>query len=222
MNICIISAMEEEILPLVNYLSDSDFFRKETKFDNFSVVSFSKKDLCIRLMVCGIGKVNAAMGTQFLVSQYSPNLVINVGVAGSISDRFKLGDVVLAKEVTYHDFDLSVFGHLKGKVPEEPLYFSTALEKYNLLDYIDNIAVFGTGDFFVEKKDLDKVTINNIEVVDMESAAVGHVCKRNCIDFLAIRSISDDADSEVYSSKLKEASDKTLDLLITLLYRIQS
>ena len=43
--------------------------------------------------VCGIGKVFAAMCAQTMILRYSPEMIINTGVAGTLTD--KLGMVLL-------------------------------------------------------------------------------------------------------------------------------
>ena len=48
-------------------------------------------------VVCGIGKVNAAICTQLLISEYEVTHIINVGVAGGIGKEIYPGDVVIAK-----------------------------------------------------------------------------------------------------------------------------
>ncbi len=57
-------------------------------------------------MQCGIGKVNAAVGTLTMIDIFHPSLVINTGVAGGTgagNDAPGILDVVLASGVAYHD-----------------------------------------------------------------------------------------------------------------------
>ena len=39
----------------------------------------------IAAMQCGIGKVNAAIGTVTMIDNYNPQLIINTGVAGGVN-----------------------------------------------------------------------------------------------------------------------------------------
>src|SRR5574344_362018 len=59
--------------------------------------------------VCGVGKVNAAIRTQKIIDEYSPDVIINTGIAGSLCDKASHLDVVVSDEVFYHDFDLDLF-----------------------------------------------------------------------------------------------------------------
>ena len=43
------------------------------------------------LLECGIGKVNAAIGTQIMIDYYKPDVIINSGIAGSLSKDLKIG-----------------------------------------------------------------------------------------------------------------------------------
>ena len=48
---------------------------------------------------CGPGKVFAAACAQAMILRYSPTLVINSGVAGSLSPKLHIGDVAIAERV---------------------------------------------------------------------------------------------------------------------------
>ena len=55
---------------------------------------------------CGIGKVNAAVGTLTLIDTFHPDMVVNTGVAGGTgagTPPAQVLDLVLASEVAYHD-----------------------------------------------------------------------------------------------------------------------
>ena len=53
----------------------------------------------------GVGKVNAAMATQLLISLYQPDLVLNAGVAGCFEDM-PIGSIVLAERSEEHTSEL--------------------------------------------------------------------------------------------------------------------
>lgn len=94
------------------------------------------------LVVTGIGLVNAAISCQKVIDlfylkqkivinpdythvhnpQKSLNL-INLGFAGGIGPAIKIGDVFMIDQAAYHDFDLTIFGHNKGQVPDSSPIF---------------------------------------------------------------------------------------------------
>ena len=49
------------------------------------------------LGMAGVGKVNAAMCTEAMILKYAPELIVNSGVAGSLSPRFSIGDIGFVK-----------------------------------------------------------------------------------------------------------------------------
>ena len=54
------------------------------------------KDKDIVAAVCGIGKVFAAMCAEAMIISYSPDVIINTGVAGSLSDKLHVLDCAVA------------------------------------------------------------------------------------------------------------------------------
>ena len=65
---------------------------------------------------CGIGKVYAAICAQTMILRYAPALLINTGVAGTLSSELGIGDVAVATELVQHDMDTSPIGDPVGLV----------------------------------------------------------------------------------------------------------
>ena len=57
----------------------------------------------VRCVLSGLGKVNAAVAATQLVYEYSPDCVINAGVAGSLKSEIREGAVVVGAKTAYHD-----------------------------------------------------------------------------------------------------------------------
>ena len=55
------------------------------------------------LWQCGIGKVNAAVGTMRLIEQHHPDCIISTGLAGGIDNCLHVMDVVVGGQTAYHD-----------------------------------------------------------------------------------------------------------------------
>lgn len=200
----IIGAMEEEVSILktkMEVLSAKnivgvDFFMGKMSGKNVIVVR------------SGIGKVNAAICSQVLIDLYGVDCIINVGVAGALHKDLEICDVVISKDTVQHDFNVSSFGHPKGVIPNMPESFFAADEEMigiakKICDEIleENKAYIGriaSGDVFVSAaEEKHRITDDfNALCVEMEGAAVGHVCYLNKIPFLVLRSISDKADEK--------------------------
>lgn len=204
----------------------------EFKEENVKDISFFKGKLYGRDIIfvqSGIGKVNAAITATLLIYKYNVDRIIFLGVAGSLSDKLEIGDIVIGTDVIQHDVDVSEFGYKIGQIPgiKEWALFSdedmiektkkAVSEKYRLF--------FGrilTGDQFISGKQ-EKITLGkDFEAlcVDMESGAVAQVCRRFGVKFLIIRSISDSITDESvmeYKKFSELAANNSKDLLRQIL-----
>ena len=100
MTIGIIVAMDKEMALLRNIINDP----VEEHAAGKTFICGSVGDTRVVAMQCGIGKVNAAIGGTLLITHYSPDAVINTGVAGAGDARMAVGDVVV-----YDDHVIMVF-----------------------------------------------------------------------------------------------------------------
>ena len=99
MKVGIIVAMESELnllMPLIDHVRETEL--EGTVFHEGNI---GAHQVCV--MQCGIGKVNAAMGAMKLIAHFSPECVINSGVAGGTGSGAKVLDVVAGERVAYHD-----------------------------------------------------------------------------------------------------------------------
>lgn len=198
----IISAMSEELELLLNSMTIEEKITKANMI--FHKGKFNDKDIIA--VVSGIGKVNAAICTQILISEYKVNSIINVGVAGGIGKEIYPGDVVVATDLVQHDIDTTVFGDTYGQVPRLDTFdfkcdkelVSAAIEA---CDEIKEINTFSgrivSGDQFIssiEKIQWFEKEFNAI-ACEMEGASIAHVCYLNKIPCVVIRSISDNANN---------------------------
>lgn len=195
----IIVAMNEEIDAIKEYMEN---IKTEVKYENEFFIGDIGKSKCI-LTVCGVGKVNAARTTQILIDCYNPEFIINIGVAGGISSRVNIGDIVVGEKLVQYDFDLTAFGREKGEISDKVgKFICSDSELVNKTEDIFNSkkvgynAVKGTiasGDRFVTEIDLSK-NINSefgADCVEMEGASIAQVCFLDQVPFIVIRSISD-------------------------------
>ena len=119
----VIVAMNKELRLLLPLFEDA-----RTEFHDgmtFHVGKISGREVIA--MECGIGKVNAAIGTQTLIERYKPEIVINTGVAGGTGAAGVL-DLIAASAVGYHDVWCGP-GTVPGEAAGCPLLFTTALNE---------------------------------------------------------------------------------------------
>ena len=194
MKIGIIAAMASEQKLLAKGMEN----HTEKSVGLFSYTGGSIRHNDIALMQCGIGKVNAAIGTAELIRHFSPDCIISTGVAGGIDSCLNVMDVVVSERIVYHDVWCGE-GNAFGQVQGLPTYFQGNRTLFDCAISIDtDTAVHGglicTGDKFItEKKELREIKSNFPDglAVDMESAAIAQVCHLYGVPFLSFRIISD-------------------------------
>ncbi|MBQ6096910.1 MAG: 5'-methylthioadenosine/adenosylhomocysteine nucleosidase [Bacteroidales bacterium] len=156
----------------------------------------------IVLWQCGIGKVNAAVGTMRLVAQHHPDAIISTGLAGGIDVKMQVMDVLAASQSVYHDVDCGVgLGCQLGQVQGLPERFDA---DKRLLAHAEDVTLEGderlmtglicTGDQFItDRQRLDVIKGNFPDglACDMESAAIAQTCHLLGVPFLSLRVISD-------------------------------
>lgn len=202
MTLGIIAAMDEELELLLTEIN----LKKTERHANidFHLGEFHGKKIIA--VVCGIGKVNAAVCTQILSSVYNVDRIINVGIAGGIGDEILPGDLVIAENLVQHDMDTTAFGDNYGQIPRLDTFdFKCDKDLVNLAkraceesthhkSYIGRIV---TGDQFIA--DLDKIKWLKSEfhalACEMEGGSIAQVAYLNNIPFVVIRSISDNANT---------------------------
>src|SRR5699024_1928063 len=102
MTVGIIGAMDEEVHAITERMGHY----KEKKLGSVAFITGEMNGHPIVLLKSGIGKVNAAIATTLLLEHYKPNYVINTGSAGGFANHLEVGDIVIGKEVVYHDVDV--------------------------------------------------------------------------------------------------------------------
>ena len=171
----------------------------------FTLGTLHGKDVCI--VVCGVGKVNAAMCALMLIEKYKPDLVLNSGVAGSLSPIVGIGDIVVATKSVEHDMNGTALGDKQGEItfPDgNMMFFECDKQASTLLAAIcreipdTKVAqgIIASGDIFVSDRK-QRFKINDrfgALACEMEGAAIGHVCVRCEVPYGIIRAISDDLD----------------------------
>ncbi len=161
--------------------------------------------LPVAVVKCGIGKVNAAMCVQVLISCFGVSHLVNTGIAGSLSADLDIGDLLVSRDVMHHDFDCCHFGYTAGQVPGMDVVAFPA--DATLVDYAWEAAEalcpghvqlgrVASGDQFVCSKEKKQqiIDLTGAMCTEMEGAAIAQTAYRNGIPFVILRAISDKAD----------------------------
>lgn len=164
------------------------------------------------VVICGVGKVNAAAGTQYAIDRFAPERIVNLGVAGGLDGRMKVGGVYGVSKCFQCDFDLSEINGTARGVPNE--YDTAYFELESPGDGLPT-AIVSTGDSF-SNIDADRAFVHGemgATLRDMELAAVAHVCRRAGVRCCALKAVSDlhfpdrPAPTDQFSSNLAKVVD---------------
>ena len=198
----IISAMSEELELLLKDMN----IQNEIKKANMTFYKGNLDNKEIIAVVCGIGKVNAAVCAQILISEFKVDSIINVGVAGGIGKNIYPGDLVVGTNLVHHDMDTTVFGDAHGQVPRMDVFDFKCDDKLvsaatAACDEIKEINTFQgriiSGDQFISSVDKIQWFEKEFDALacEMEGASIAHVCYLNNTPCVVIRSISDNANN---------------------------
>ncbi|WP_416190830.1 5'-methylthioadenosine/adenosylhomocysteine nucleosidase [Neisseria sp. CCUG12390] len=201
--VAVIGAMEQEIEYLKAVMEGVNTFRfgKFTAYEGM----FSGKRMVV--VLSGIGKVNAAVATAWVIHQFAPDCVINTGSAGGLGKGLKVGDVVIGERVAHHDVDVTAFGYAYGQVPQLPPVFESdetlmktaeaAAQSFQGAAVSRGLIV--SGDQFVHSSERVaeiRSRFENVQAVEMEAAAIAQACFQLDTPFVVIRAVSDSADEK--------------------------
>jgi len=178
------------------------------------------------LAVCGVGKVFAAICAQTMILKYAPDVIINTGVAGTLTDKLSIGDIAVSEHVVQHDMDTTPLGDPPGllsginivKIPADEktrLALCDCIKREGLPFLCGTIA---SGDQFLASQTVKDKIVTSFGAIagEMEGASVGHVCFVNNVKFCVLRAISDCADgsgAENYFEFLSHAAENAANVM---------
>ena len=180
----------------------------------------------------GMGKVNAGICAQTLISCFGVGRLINTGVAGSLTNELSINDFVVSTEAVQHDFDVSPIGFARGEIPYTGLVAFPADEALRERAVAAVRAAAPTskvlegrvcsGDQFIatsEQRDQIVAAFGGL-CAEMEGGAIAQVCHLNGVPYVIIRAISDDSDEmsfeEFQAEAARECAGAVLEMLRSL------
>lgn len=195
----IVVADKDEYEPFIKALGNPKYVSVPFK----SSVSFSCGGTQAQALLCGIGKVNAASGTMYLVDS-GCDIILNFGLSGGLQSVNR-GEFILPERFLEHDFDLTPLGYKPCEKPEQTYIYNSDKA------LVDRIAESGVakpggtavcGDRFISSSADRDFLIKTFSAVscDMETAAIASVCGFSNVPFVSLRRISDDASDDARES----------------------
>jgi adenosylhomocysteine/aminodeoxyfutalosine nucleosidase len=225
MNIGIIGAMRDEILPLLEYYKAYE----EIIIGNQTYYKIEYNNHVLFVVQSKIGKVAAAMTSTLLIEKFKCDKVLFSGVAGGLSNHLEIGDLIIAQKLCHHDVDITAFGHPKGHNPEIGIFIDTSKELRVIAKKVANTlnlniyeGIIATGDQFISSQGKKDEIISEFggDAIEMEGVAVAQVCSELKVPCLILRSISDKANGDApenFDEFVKLAAQKSSNYMIKII-----
>ena len=202
--ILVLCAMKEERDALIDLMSDVsvkpgkklyyqggllDTECYEGKIDNKDVV----------VSRCGVAEIYASMVCTIMIEKYKPDLVINLGVAGSLNENVHVNDVVIATKAGLWGIDVPEeswkrsFNNIKTAYPCD-VDILEMIRKINFKDNVHIGPIVSADEFIYNKQQVNLIKKHYPEALcgEMEGAAIAGVCYAFNTPATIIRSISDE------------------------------
>lgn len=221
----IICAMPEEIKELKAQLVGG--VAKRIGGKDYFMGQISGQDIV--LVESGIGKVEAGITTEHLITDCHADVVINSGSAGGIGQGLHVGDVVISTATAYHDVDATAFNYKYGQLPgKEPRFIASkewgaALKgagQKTGLNVKQGLIVSGD-QFIASKKAIDQILTHFPDALssEMEGAAVGQVATDHDVPYVVVRAMSDTGDEDAgvsFDDFIVDAGKRSAKMLLQL------
>lgn len=224
----IVIADSDEYAPILNYVNKLNGTESPLHSLTSHIINLNNngKNYKVRTVLCGIGKVNAATATAFLIND-GVDVLLNCGLSGGLNN-VRRGDLMVATSLLEHDFDLTSIGYKVAEKPgQEYIYTPNAYLNELIKTTYNGISegVMVSGDSFINsntKRD-QLVNLFSASACDMETAAIAYACTLSQVPYMVLRKISDDASDNAEESyrdmnELKES--QLVDILLNIVPKI--
>lgn len=172
----------------------------------------------VAVLYSGVCKVNAAVAAQILIDAFHCTAIINAGTAGGMAREVELFDTIVCTEAAYHDVAEHILTDFhpwmpSAFFPSDQKLLAAARQAAGSFEGRVRFGRMITGEQFITNEKRDELNARFAPLsVDMETAAVAHVCYVNQIPFLAVRCITDAADHSApgaFEINCEEASQRS-------------
>lgn len=129
------------------------------------------------MLVCGIGKINAAMGTAYGCLEFHPSVVVNLGAAGAADHSPILGDIFNISRI--YEFDRPALRTGRPFLTETdtlPGFKPAAIATQDRPVLLPE-----------ERREISRLAL----LLDMEAAAVAQACRKFFVRCLIFKFVSD-------------------------------
>jgi adenosylhomocysteine nucleosidase len=195
---------------------------KERNAAGFRVLEVETENYQLIIANCGVGEIAAAAGTQYLISKYDVDMVINFGVVGGLTEDMSKTKTCIVEKVVHYDMDTSAVDNIEvGRylqypdvyIPADKMMLDKALSVYPDLRKV----ICASADKFVAEPDAKRKlhTDFGAEICEMEAAGILLTCNRNQIPCMMLKIVSDGitGGAEEFLETVDEASAMCLEIV---------
>ncbi len=227
--IAVLGAMDEEVRLLAGLLQDvTRTHEAGLEVIRGTITSNRGARLTIVATVAGMGTVAAGAATQFLITRFHPKAVIFSGIAGNLTNRLDVNDVILGGTLRYMDSDMRLISQAAPGLSEyhsDPSLIRIAEQALDEESVRYMVGVIATGNIFVDndEKRTRAREQTHADCVEMEGAAVAHIAVKNDVPVLVIRALSDNTDTnytQFHHFDISEYADTASRLVVAICRRM--
>lgn len=150
----------------------------------------------------GVRKVNGVGGNQFMISKFNLTKVIVAGTCAGIDDQFSNLDIFVPDKAVQYDCTVKEI---------EPFIKQSFIVDIDLSKYGNDFytGTIGTADKAVVMwKDYLELQANQIMIADTEAGAIAYICKKNGVECIIIKGISDFPTEESSSDQFESNTEQ--------------
>lgn len=188
---------------------------EEKNVAGYRVLEYKTDKYELIILNCGAGEIAAAAGTQYLISEYRVDMIINFGVVGGLTEEMGKTKTAIVEKVVHYDFDTSAVDNCEvGRymrypdvfIPVDKQLFDKARAMYPDLKPV----ICASADKFVADPDAKRALNKRYgaEICEMEAAGIALICDRNKVPCMMIKVVSDGitGGAEEFTQTIDEAA----------------
>lgn len=188
----------------------------------FKVYEYKYNGQNIVIVESGAGEIAASAGTQFLISTFEPDMILNFGVAGGLVDNMPVMKPCVVKDVTHYQYDISQGGESpvgkymfekERKIPTDEKLLAHVLKVIPDLEVVS----CASADKFVLHRDEREALARDFDcqICEMEAAGIILTARRNKVPVVMIKAISDGVSDHMdeFLFNFEDAADQCFEVL---------
>ncbi|ERI91040.1 phosphorylase family protein [Clostridiales bacterium oral taxon 876 str. F0540] len=183
----------------------------ETSFNGRTVCFKKYNSYEIAAIFAGPGKIQCASATQLIIDRFNPDLVIDVGGSGSLSNDFKYNDIIIAKEIYEFDIcELEDFNKSKDELTSKTIFNDISDESIKCLkmtmkeiESLVNVKIklgnIASGEKTIKDSEIREkmCSLLKAHACNWETASIIKTANLNKVSGISIRVITDNADEKM-------------------------